>query len=354
MDYFSPDYATARARFRVAVTDAGGELTPLELSAKGPGGEDLTIDVAWFGSPRASRAFVHTSGTHGVEGFAGSAVQLQWAIEQSQTCPRDIAIVFVHVLNPYGMAWLRRVNEHNVDLNRNFLPPGQAYAGAPDGYAQLDRLLNPGPKGSPVFLVRAGWLIARRGMPALRQAVAGGQYVNPQGLFYGGASREEGPRLVERFVRERLGGLERLVAVDMHTGLGPFAVETVLVGSDDDEAAGVDRMEAIFGRRVSSMDPERGPAYRVSGMYGAIYPRLLPDASVSVVGQEFGTYGPLRILRALRAENRWHHHGAGTLDHRSKQTLKEMFAPAAARWRSALLRRSRHVIERARRLLDVP
>lgn len=26
----------------------------------------------------------------------------------------------VHVLNPYGMAWLRRVNENNVDLNRNF------------------------------------------------------------------------------------------------------------------------------------------------------------------------------------------------------------------------------------------
>jgi hypothetical protein len=29
--------------------------------------------------------------------------------------PADAAIVLVHILNPYGMAWLRRFNENNVD-----------------------------------------------------------------------------------------------------------------------------------------------------------------------------------------------------------------------------------------------
>ena len=33
----------------------------------------------------------------------------------------DYCIVFIHIINPYGMAWNRRVNEYNVDLNRNFL-----------------------------------------------------------------------------------------------------------------------------------------------------------------------------------------------------------------------------------------
>ena len=51
--------------------------------------------------------------------------------------------VLLHALNPYGFAWLRRVNEHNVDLNRNFLLPGEAYRGSPAGYAALDPLLNP-------------------------------------------------------------------------------------------------------------------------------------------------------------------------------------------------------------------
>jgi hypothetical protein len=28
--------------------------------------------------------------------------------------------MLIHALNPFGFAWLRRVNEANVDLNRNF------------------------------------------------------------------------------------------------------------------------------------------------------------------------------------------------------------------------------------------
>ena len=57
--YFSPDYVTARGRFREAAEQAGGRLTSLELAARGPGGEDLTIDIAWFGAERPRRAFVH-------------------------------------------------------------------------------------------------------------------------------------------------------------------------------------------------------------------------------------------------------------------------------------------------------
>ena len=48
--YFSPDYVTARNRFRAAVGRAGGRLTSLELTARGPAGEDLTIDIGWFGA----------------------------------------------------------------------------------------------------------------------------------------------------------------------------------------------------------------------------------------------------------------------------------------------------------------
>ena len=275
-DYFSPDYPTARARFRQAVLRAQGLLVPLELAAQGPRGEDLAIDVAWFGAPRPVRALVHSSGIHGVEGFAGSAIQLQWVAEGLPRLPPDAAVVLVHVLNPFGMAWLRRVNENNVDLNRNFLGPGQAFVGAPEGYAQLDSLLNPPTPPSPeLFYLRTGWLIARRGMATLKQTVAGGQYVNPQGLFYGGAALEPGPDAIERFVRQRLGGVQKLVAVDVHTGLGRFGVDTLLVGAPNDRADLVTRMRAVFGNRVSSMDPERGPAYGVRGIYEAMYPRLL-------------------------------------------------------------------------------
>ena len=130
-EHFSPDYVTARSRFRRAVESSGGRLRVLNLNAKGPDGEDLTIDIGWFGNPAPRRVLLHSSGLHGVEGFAGSAIQLQF-LEEVPAIPADGAIVLVHVLNPYGMSWLRRVNENNVDLNRNFLAGDEDYAGAPD------------------------------------------------------------------------------------------------------------------------------------------------------------------------------------------------------------------------------
>ena len=139
--YFSNDYVTARRRFREAVAACGGRLDSLILSSTGPQGEDLTIDIAWFGSPKPRRVFAHSSGLHGVEAFAGSAIQLQWLAEGARPIPEDGAIIIVHVLNPYGMAWLRRFNENNVDLNRNFLAPNEQFAGAPEHYDLVDRFL---------------------------------------------------------------------------------------------------------------------------------------------------------------------------------------------------------------------
>ena len=42
---------------------------------------------------------------------------------------QDVGVLFLHALNPYGYAWRRRNNEENIDLNRNFLLPGEEYKG---------------------------------------------------------------------------------------------------------------------------------------------------------------------------------------------------------------------------------
>src|SRR6266849_2791504 len=174
--YFPPNYVTARFRFREKVEERGGKLYTLELDARGPAEEVLTIDIGWFGSDRPRRALLISSGLHGVEGFAGSATQLQF-LDKMQSPPADTAVVLFHSLNPYGMAWLRRVNEQNVDLNRNFLAQDDRYAGAPSGYERLDPLLNPKKMPSPdLFVPRALWEVVRHGPASIRQAVAGGQY----------------------------------------------------------------------------------------------------------------------------------------------------------------------------------
>ena len=57
----------------------------------------------------------------GVEGFCGSGCQVGFLMDRVyEGLPKTIGVALIHALNPYGFACLRRVNEDNVDLNRNF------------------------------------------------------------------------------------------------------------------------------------------------------------------------------------------------------------------------------------------
>src|SRR5919108_1006866 len=141
-EYFSESYAIARERWLAAARARGARVEALPLAARAPDGSALGIDIAWLGDSGPERVLVHSAGLHGVEGFAGSAIQLV-LLERLPSPPPGAAVIFVHVLNPYGMAWLRRANENNVDLNRNFMLDGGRWSGAPELYRLLDPLLNP-------------------------------------------------------------------------------------------------------------------------------------------------------------------------------------------------------------------
>lgn len=121
-DYFGANYFEARAKFRRAAEDAGAVLRVFEHpSQRSPDGERLTIDVAQVGGREATGCLLLISGTHGVEGFAGSGCQVGFLRDSLHAAlDRNTCAVIVHALNPYGFAWTRRVNEDNIDLNRNF------------------------------------------------------------------------------------------------------------------------------------------------------------------------------------------------------------------------------------------
>jgi hypothetical protein len=339
---FSTDYFIARSRFREMTTHAGGAIESLVLSAKGPTGEDLTIDIAWFGAAEPARVVLHSSGLHGVEGFAGSAVQLQ-LLNQLPGLPSNAALVLTHVLNPFGMAWLRRVNEENVDLNRNSIFEPETYSGAPAMYAQLNALLNPAsPPSADMYFAKVAWNLLRHGMPALKQAVAGGQYEFSRGLFFGGKRLQQGLALYRAFLQKRLAMAAHILAIDFHTGLGKYGKDILLVDSHHYEA-----MWHVFGDRVSPLDPLRSAAYRVRGGLQSMIFGINSKAEISFVGQEIGTYHPLRVIHALREENRWHHFGSGTLSHPVKQQMKQTFCPEDEAWRQSVLTRGKQVADRA-------
>ncbi|GDX78418.1 deacylase [Deltaproteobacteria bacterium] len=331
VERFSPDYAAARDRFRAATKRFEGGA--FEVA---PG---LTIDWAWSGPENAPAVLLYTSGLHGVEGFGGGAAQLE-ALSLADT---STAVLWVHALNPFGWANLRRVNEANVDLNRNFNPEG-GFSGADPAYAALDGLLNPQspPGGFDPFWLKAGWAVATQGFGALKNAVVSGQYVFPKGLFYGGAALQPGPAWVLPFLLERLRGRERVVHVDWHSALGRYGGRTLLLEGAV-EAREIQRVKAAFGEDVRAWDPADPQGYLIrGGLTGALL-QGLPGVRYDGLTIEFGTLSNLAVLARLRAENRLHHWGQPALNHPAKAGMREAFAPLDPAWQERVLLHAREV-----------
>ena len=120
--YFRDDYFTARELFRETSARAGLALESHKNPAPGPHGEPLTTDTVLVGRADAPRLAVLISGMHGVETLCGSACQSGFLAEgRWRELSDDVAVLLIHALNCWGAAHLRRNNEDNVDLARNFL-----------------------------------------------------------------------------------------------------------------------------------------------------------------------------------------------------------------------------------------
>ena len=335
VDYFSRGYAQARQRFWDASRRIGASIESLPLQCCGPDGDTLTIDIAWIGSKTPRHVLMHCGGIHGVEGFTGSAIQIK-VLEDLCHVDADHAIILVHVLNPFGMAWLRRFNEHNVDLNRNWLEPTASWTGMPEVYSDISDLLNPTVMRLwDAFYLRAIPVTLKYGMGPLRKAIAGGQYENPQGLFFGGHQLEEGPTRFSAWLHSNLSSISRLFVLDVHTGLGPWGRNSLFYKRSSMEEN--ELPTEIRANVVADFEESNIVGYEFRGGYVDVYQRLFAGIPLDFVTQEFGTYPGVRVLKALRAENYQHHYGDRDVHHPHKRALKDAFCPPSNDWRVSVL-----------------
>ena len=98
-------------------------------------------------------------------------------------------------------------------------------------------------------------------------------------------------------------------------------------------------IEAALGRGIERDRAAEGVTYAIRGGYARAFDALPSSARACVVTQEFGTYSPLRVLHALREENRAHHYTGADPSHPAKQHLKAMFSPESPRWRRTVVER---------------
>ena len=344
--HFSRSYDEARYRFIAAAGAADATLHAYALDATSSA--SLSIDVAIIGAAH-DPAVVVSSGVHGVEGFFGSAVQLALLERLREDGHRgNMRYVLIHAVNPYGFAHLRRVNEDNVDLNRNFMVNIEDFAGAPQGYARLNNLLNPQSPPSPwePFRAKALWKIWRHGMPVLKEAIASGQYEYPLGLFYGGNEPSASARIMQNHCDAWFSASPRIVHIDLHSGLSRYGRYKLLFTAPLGQS-NPDWYAQTFGAaHVEPLTQPAGTAYRVSGQMGAWLQQHFRTRDYRFVGAEFGTYSEVQMLAALRAENRAHHYCTtdSPVYHRAKKELLECFCPASLSWRHQAIESALRII----------
>lgn len=340
MESFSADYGQARMKFVEAAKARGGELQRIVHPARGPDGADLSMDVAWFGDRSASKALVTFSGVHGVEGFFGSGVQIEWLRRsENQRLPQDTAALLIHAVNPYGFAWLRRPNEENVDLNRNWidfdqpLPPDEPYEEIAEDLCPTNWSAD---AQSTAGTRLSAWR-ERNGERVFMQAVMGGQWRHADGLSYGGAAPSWSRKVLTDVLTSYLGAAERIAIIDFHTGLGPHGYAEPIIHRRRDDPGFV-RTRSWIGAAATSIYGGSVSAEIFGDGLNAIQ-ALFPKAAVDGVALECGVLPPDKVGAALRADNWLHAHGDPTAPEAAgiKKLIREAFHSDSSVWQGMAL-----------------
>jgi len=346
------EYHEARAGFRLALDEfeervgrrfqRHSELVDAEL--------DLSIDVAELRPEQPRRLYVAVSGIHGIEGYAGGAI-LRGLL--ASVLPgldfESTGILLVHGLNPTGMYHRRRVNEHNVDLNRNFAADGTPLDPSDSAaYELVASILQPArpcadSAGDRVrFLAAVARAIVRHGFAPLRQATLAGQYSSPSGLFYGGSTAQVETRFFQQCFDRASRGYSEIQLTDLHTGYGRREqVSSLFVRADSLE------FQALTGHGAPDVRG-RDQAYAARGDLVAFCQRTAkrhaPDGIFNGVVVELGTTGlgiasQLGDLYTLVRENQLRHHGYATpaAALRVAHAFGELFDPSDPGWRKQVV-----------------
>ncbi|SOE93117.1 Protein of unknown function [Burkholderia sp. D7] len=352
----APGFAAQRERFMEAALAAGADLTEFQHPMRGPRGEMLATDVALIGDPLAPKRFIVISGTHGIEGYYGSEAQIAFLHSlQKRALPADVCVIVVHLINPWGTAWLRRVNEDNVDLNRNYvafdepLPDNARYEAFHDIYLCRD-LDGPARRRADERLATE---IERSGLATVMSIVEAGQYAHADGIFFGGRQATWSNQTLRAIAKRFMEGAQTAMCFDLHTGAGAFGHAMLLAVAQESYPALV-KSQSVFGPWLYTIitgpaaTTDSGIAATATGYTSQALLDSLPGADLMQLVIECGTYDGTRGHSTLRDDHWLHLYGdpEDETGRRIKAALAEHFYPADRDWRELVQLRTRQIFER--------
>jgi hypothetical protein len=307
---FPSSYAHARANLQEAAQRLGVPVQAhVHPTRRGMDGEELSMDLVRIGPAGARAALIVSSGMHGVEGFCGSGCQVALMHDEGLLARLDrdgVALLLIHAVNPHGFSHLRRTNEDNIDLNRNFIDFDQPLP-LNEAYADIHELLLPAhwPPG-PDNAQAIERYIAEHGEVHFRDALSSGQTSHPDGLFFLGHGPGWSNTSLRALLRAHCQGFERLAWIDIHTGLGPWGHGEKIFAShlsgfaEHHDPAELRRAKAFWGSDVCSIFGGQSLSRNSRGGGIACLPVECPQAECTMIGLEFGTLPSGQVRQSLR------------------------------------------------------
>lgn len=344
---FSIDYAQAAARFCRAAQDAGYKMSTMPYKCLSRTGGSLYVDIARKGPVDASRIIVTTSGTHGIEGFAGSAIQLSsLANNLFDPLPPDMAILHVHALNPHGFSHLSRTDEMNIDVNRNFVDwVGDNVPADPPLTAFVQPMFHPAEWQWPIPELKQFLQTTKKEIR--ERAIAGGQYSFMMGLFFGGYGPSQSNVIWHDIIEGYLSNATDIGHIDFHTGLGPYGHGELIVPAKPGDPM-LKRARLWWGDQAKSPFDGTSAAGKITGFMNGALDILKPNARVVSAALEFGTYEPDIVLEALAFDNYVSARPLrpGNLKEywRAKDMMQKAFCPPDREWKQKVVERGNEVL----------
>ena len=344
---FRTDYEDIRLHLQELSDGLGAEFASHPIDE----GDGLYIDSFYLPSrDTQTNLVVLTTGVHGIEGYIGAAMLDVFFGEIYPTLDHsDTGVLVVANVNPYGMKHLRRYNENNVDLNRNFILDWDSFDRASNQeYPKVDTFLGPTGKIGNALWHEAGFYLSlaktavTEGADTISDALLTGQYEYPEGVYYGGDGDESSTvYLKDVFARCLESRYENIVHIDIHSGYGP-RYNMVIFNSVFETMTEAESVAAFGYGNVIAHDSES--FYATTGDTTDFFYRLAQqkgtDTALFSTCFEFGTIGDaffdtILSLHYTVDENRNHFYPTdnGVSAQIVHENYMELFYPTETAWR---------------------
>ncbi len=352
-EVFFNEYDDVREHLMNTVDILKKEGHKVELSSHPIDEKDgLYIDSIYIpATEKQTNLIVITTGVHGIEGYIGSVMlDVFWKeIYASEVNKANTGVLVVANVNPYGMKYHRRYNENNVDLNRNFILDWESFDKTVNkDYPKVDTFLGPQDAMGNIMGHEVGFYgslvkeVIEDGADVISNALLGGQYEAPEGVYYGGNGDEASTTYLKDVFKQTLEGeYENVVHIDVHSGYGPRY--NMVIFNSVFETINEKESQEMFGyNNIIAYDSEA--FYPTTGDTTDFYYRLNEQLgnkkALFSTCFEFGTIGDsfLDSIISMKYtieenQNHWYPSNNATTNEIIKERYQELFYPTEKEWR---------------------